>query len=195
MCVGGGAAPLLPTVAIAGVAEFCLVWFVAPIDLFTRFFVWLVPSVAVAIVFGAVVVSERGRRWTMVAWLACGLIVGAQLFTVLPGAGRSVVADRQAAAVLTRAARTGARVCVLSTSWEILLGYLDAKAAATRSELSTCDVVAGIFPDYDRPLLPLVTSMFPHRLELRGTTFGGAVFTNADTRCLTAPTPSCWRRG
>jgi hypothetical protein len=184
--------PPLPLLVGVVLAEMLLVWVVAPFDLYTRFFVWTLPALAVATVFGALLLTA-GPRWSRpLPWVACAVVVGAQLATALPGADRPVYENRRTAEIMLAAATNGASVCVLPASSEPLLGYLDVRTAETVSQLEDCDVVASIAPDRDAPLIPRVESLFPNHLVLDDATVPGTIYTKGDVSCLTAPAPSCW---
>jgi hypothetical protein len=185
----------VPFVAITVVvaAESALVWVVAPVDLYTRFFVWLVPAVTTMTVAGAVHVGRRRDWWRLLGWAGCLVIIGAQLLMILPTAERSMIANRSAAAVLTRTSQAGASVCVLATSWEALDVYYDAKPVKTKEDFGSCDLIAAIAP-FDAPLVPLAEQTFRNQLRLTDSTISGVIYTNADVQCLQEdqPPPTCW---
>jgi hypothetical protein len=185
----------IPYLCLAAAGELAVVWFVAPVDLYTRFFIWVVPAAVLAIVAGAAELSRRGGVGAvgLSGWGACAVIVVAQAAFILPGATRPAIADRAAATVLEQASRNGARVCVLATSWESLLGYESARPVTTPAQLQRCDVVAAIAASADHPLLPRARAVFHHELDLHGFSVPATIFTNAPLQCLKADAArSCW---
>ncbi len=158
---GVGAAAI--TVAVLVTAQAWLVWQVAqPRDLYPRFFLTLVPLLAIAV---AVAVGR-------VPGLAVVLVVGL-VFTWgnVADVRRSSSPIREAAAVVTIADGLGLQSCVVG-GWPMRVygGFareLDAEASDGREELRACDVFVRI-GSWGRPLLEPARDVFPYETRVGG---------------------------
>lgn len=168
-----------------------VVWLGAPRELFTRFFVWLVPAVAA----GVAVAVARSR-------LAVAVVVGVagfQLAALVPHMGRAEVANRAAARIVGAVEARGATACTLGLSDEPLLGYTRLFTAlrhvdseADRRRLQRCAVavqVAGVRPE-DQPLVDAASALFPYSAALPAQT-PGRVFSVRPIECWTRPAARC----
>ncbi|MGZ4718502.1 MAG: ArnT family glycosyltransferase [Acidimicrobiales bacterium] len=184
-----------PLGLLAGVVglEVLAVWLIAPLDLFPRFFIWLAPAVVCGIVYGADQLRAVLGRWSALAWVACAAIVVAQLAVTVPDLDRAVLENRATGGILTAAAARGAVVCVLPTSREALMGYIEPPTAETPGQMAHCDVLASLVPERDSRFLPIADAAYPNRLVLDDAETPATLFTTADVECLVDhPPPGCW---
>lgn len=90
--------------AAGAVALVVIAWLVAPLDLYPRFFIWLVPAVAYAVAVG---ISRH--KWLAVILPA---LVVVQAVRFGPNFRRSDMANREAARIAREVARTGRASCI-----------------------------------------------------------------------------------
>jgi hypothetical protein len=119
---------------IAGAA--LAVWVVAPFDLYPRFFLWLVPLVAVGV---AAAVASRRAVLVLVA-----LVVVAQLWVAWPRLTADPYASRTVRDAFARVRADGGRPCALNAFTSLrLVAYTSAFSVPTRpAGLRSCAVVA-----------------------------------------------------
>src|SRR5437763_171450 len=90
-------------------------WLASPEFLYSRFYLWLLPGIAVAV---ASVVARRPALGWVVA-----IALGAQVVTQLPGLGDAQVPNRTAGALVARAQRAGLRTCAIGPTGTTLAAY------------------------------------------------------------------------
>ena len=147
---------LVGSAAIALVSG--VVWLGAPRDLYPRFFVWLVPAVALL----AAIPVRRSRFALLLAGvaLAAMLRVDTRFWTTNP------VPSAQAAVLVERARTRGERVCVLPDIRGALMAYTTAPTEASNAgRLRACDIVLGAALD-PRGLLSDARRTHPYRWSL-----------------------------
>ncbi len=151
-----------PTPAFAAVIVVVIVvaWFAAPENLAPRFFVWLVPAVAV---IGATTVSSIRTA------IPVGLIAIGALASVV-GVADGYTAPRNAypeiAAIVDRADERGDLVCVSDLSVPPMLAYTRAFSAVVDPvDLAQCDVVAIVEPQLDDEYVDVASERFDHRID------------------------------
>ena len=131
--------PLLPAIAVIGIA-LLLIWIVLhPLDLYPRFLVWLVPAVALA----AASAVARHRVLSPAAIVA----VVAMALSQAPSWTTDPIASRQTARIVDAARLAGRTPCGAGYSSELIIGYTRrARSVFTVSELHGCDL---LFADVD----------------------------------------------
>jgi hypothetical protein len=124
--------PLLPAIAVVGVASL-LIWIVFhPLDLYPRFLVWLVPAVALAA--ATAVARHRVLALVAIAAVLAMAVSQASSWTTDP------IASRQAARIVETARLEGRTPCAAGYSSELILGYTRrVRSVFTAGELDGCD--------------------------------------------------------
>lgn len=153
----------------AFVTMVALVWIVfAPRYLYTRFFVWALPAVGVAV---AVAVA---RRPVLAVLVAVG--AGAALFPQIVGLNDDSIPNRAMATVLATARRQGLEVCSLGWPTLALDPYItDVRRVDDLSRLQDCEVAAAVIPSETSNLVATASDRFPHGY-LVGSEHQGLVF-------------------
>jgi hypothetical protein len=155
--------------ALSMLVPLALIWIlIQPADLYSRFFLWLVPGVAVLIALA-------------VAWRPMLLlgVIGAGLFSSLtliaPGYTADSLANRVAGALINAAAAHGETACAAGYSAETLLIYTRRfLALSSTSQLSQCSFVVILEPNQPshHVWLEAASAMFPVRRILPASTPG-----------------------
>ncbi len=141
------------------VAVTALAWVSAGTDLAPRFFVWMVPLVAV-------LAAAAVGRWPP-AGLAVAVAVVASVWSVAPAWTAAANPYPEAAALVDAQAAAGRSVCVLDLSVPPLLAYTDRFDAVTRAgQLDACDVVVTVAPTLDAALADAADRRFADRTVL-----------------------------
>ncbi|MBK9181335.1 MAG: hypothetical protein IPM45_17550 [Acidimicrobiales bacterium] len=135
------------------VAAVAVPWLAANTDLAPRFFVWLVPAVAVLV---AICVARAPA-------MAAAVVVAAALssWSLAPEWAASPHPYPEVAGVIDADADAGLRVCALDLSVPPLLAYTDRFEAVTRpSQLSRCDTLVVVHPALDPDLVAAADAAF-----------------------------------
>jgi hypothetical protein len=146
-----------------------IIWIVIqPADLYSRFFLWLIPGVAMLI---ALAIARRP--------ILLLVVIGAGLFSSLtliaPGYTADSLANRVAGVIINAAAARGETACVAGYSAETLLIYTRRfLALSTTSQLSQCSFVVILEPNEPshHVWLEAASAMFPVRRILPASTPG-----------------------
>ncbi len=151
---------LVGSAAIAIVSA--VVWLGSPRDLYPRFFVWLVPAVALL-----AAVPVRHSRFAL---LLAGVALAAMLRVDIRFWTTNPVPSAQAALLVERARTQGERVCVLPEIRGALMAYTSAPAEASNpGRLRACDIILGAALD-PRGLLSDARRTHPYRWSLHAET-------------------------
>lgn len=145
--------------AIAVAAMVVGSWLASPEFIYSRFYLWLLPGIAVVV---ATVVARRpGLVWVVVVALA------AQVVTQLPGLGDAQVPNRTAGALVARAQRAGLRTCAIGSTATTLAAYASGYATVHHAdELASCDLVVDAEGGFNRPLVRAAARRFPYHRRL-----------------------------
>jgi hypothetical protein len=164
------------------VAIVLVAWAVAPRDLYPRFFVWIVPVIAVLV---AISVARHPRLGYVVPVLAA-----IQLALVLPGASEDRLGNRDAGRLIADLHAAGAEPCILGNSWEPMAAYAwEVRRVWSVDEAAQCDVVVDVLGP--SPLANDVRTAFRHEAPV-GDVAGARAWTDADPTCLADVRASCW---
>ena len=158
------------------------VWVIAPFDLYPRFLLWLAPLTALA----AAAAVRHDRRWA----LLIAVIVVVQLTTVWPRLTEDPIASAQVASVFDRVRVAGGTPCVIDDFTTLrLLGYTkEFHAAASKSELAGCTVVASLDQTHGPGPARDADARFRYRAQLPART-NGILWSRVPTACWTEPSP------
>jgi hypothetical protein len=159
--------------AIAVAAMVLGSWVASPEFIYSRFYLWLLPAVAV------VVASVVARRRVLVWVVAVAL--GAQVLTQLPSLGEAEVPNRTAGALVTRAQRGGARTCAVGSTGTTLSAYATGYATVHHpAELASCDLVVDAEGGFNRPLVAAAARRFRYHRRLPAKKPGAAFSSRKD---------------
>lgn len=137
-----------------------VVWLVAPENLAPRFFVWVVPGLAVVAATAVVASTRQGLVFALVTVAAISSVVG-----VSTDYTTSRNAYPEVATVIDRAAASGANVCVSDLSVPPILAYTRSfEAVVELEDLSGCDVLAVVEPGLDEEYVEAAEELFPRRM-------------------------------
>lgn len=129
------------TAGLTTTAAVAVVWLWGPADLYSRFFLWLLPGVSVLV--GSAVASRPGLA--VVAVLAC---ITAWVTSVAPGYTEDPLANRAAAEIINAAAARGYVACAAGYTVETLPVYTKQYyAVQTVADLDRCDLLVILKPD------------------------------------------------
>ena len=158
-----GVAPAAVVVVVLVLVQAWYVWQIAqPLDLYPRFFLTVVPLVAVA---SAVAIAK-------VPWLAPLLVVGLlATWGNVATVRRASSPVRETAAIVRAADDLGLATCAIG-AWPMWVygafpRELDAQAADPPGQLRDCDVFVRI-GGWGRPLVEPARDVFPHETRLGG---------------------------
>jgi hypothetical protein len=160
------------------------IWVIGPFDLYPRFFLWLLPLVALG------VAAAVGRRPRFV--LLVGAIVVVQLVSIWPRLNEDPVANATAADVFARVEERGGRACTIDTrASQRLLGYAaDFTVATSREEMERCSVAVRLGPAVTAEPSRDADSIFPYRSVLHARE-DGRLWSRVPVRCwLSSPPPT-----
>jgi hypothetical protein len=149
-------------------------WALSPEFLPSRYFLWLLPGVAVV---AAVAVA----RWPLLAGLVA-LAVGAQVVSHAPGLGEDQVPNRIAAELVSRAQQQGLRTCAIRSTATTIAAYATGfTKIRSPDQLTSCDlvVVAEGQAPYDAALVAAASRTFPHVVRLPAHEPGLAFYSGA----------------
>lgn len=184
--------PSLRAAGLTLIALAAVLWIVAPTDLYPRFFVSVLPVLALGAALGWSKLTLRSGGPRALAWLLLALIIGSNLQAIVPAINRSDLANRDAAALVEAAVATGASACVLATSWQPLLAYEDLPIVRTGPELDDCDLVVSLVPELDEPALRVLPQTFPNLTVLDDASATGRIFSRGPQACVLDPRSTCW---
>ena len=167
------------------------VWLVAPTNLYTRFFLWLVPAAVLATIVGARHWQRRlPSPWSMVGWLACCVIVVAQAASSVAYSETDNASIRVASTLLA-IQQQGGKVCLLRGSWPMLAPEVSASIVEADVPQS-CDIVASLSQGLDQPYLDSVQRRYQHQVVIPAGT-PAILFTDRPPECVSdTPPPGCW---
>ena len=135
------------------------VWLLGPEFLYSRFFIWLLPAVAVLV---ALTVARRPALAALVL-----VAVGAQVVTALPELGEDQFPNRVAAALVARAKLNGSRPCAIRSTATTLAAYTqDLTIVRDPAQLDGCDLVVVAEGPFDAGLVRSASQRFPYSLLL-----------------------------
>jgi hypothetical protein len=134
----GQRAELKWAVATAATVVLALWVVLRPMDLYPRFFVWLVP--------GVVLLAARAVRWRPALAILAAAAVPMALSEALHTTG-DAYANRAVAATVDAAATQGLEVCTVGLTNEVLVAYTTRFTSVQRLEqLNACDVTLELVP-------------------------------------------------
>src|SRR5205807_1038365 len=121
-------------------------WLLGPEFLYSRFFIWLLPAVAVLV---ALTVARRPALAALVL-----VAVGAQVVTALPELGEDQFPNRVAAGLVARAKLNGSRPCAIRSTATTLAAYTqDLTIVRDPAQLDGCDLVVVAEGPFDAGLV------------------------------------------
>jgi hypothetical protein len=145
--------------AIAAAAMVLGSWVASPEFIYSRFYLWLLP--AIAVVVASVVARRRALVWVVAAAL------GAQVLAQLPSLGEAEVPNRTAAVLVTQAQRAGARTCAIGSTGTTLSAYATGYVTVRHPDaLAACDLVVDAEGAFNRRLVAAAARRFPHHRRL-----------------------------
>lgn len=143
-------------------------WLVVTPPLYSRYFVWAVPAVAVAAAIG---LSRVGHRKFVTAGVALACLFAFAQSPVVNSSDE--IANRAAVSFIAAARSRGETVCGLGTSTEALAAYARRiPAVYSRSEFQGCDLLVALDPVADTQLVTQAEAVFAHRRKLDARTPG-----------------------
>jgi alkylhydroperoxidase family enzyme len=147
-------------VAGAGAVILLFVWLILrPFDLYSRFFIWMVPGIA----WLAGAACERVK---LAVPLVIALVVVA-VAPVIPGPRADPLALRAAVAIIQRTQAAGGKACVLGLSAEPLQGYLASfPSVLDAPQVADCTVAISLTDMTQPSLIAAAEHDFPHQLLL-----------------------------
>jgi hypothetical protein len=122
---------------VATLAPLAVVWgIVHPLDLGSRFLVWLVPVVAIA---AAWAVAQRP-----VLVVVAAVAIGSMVVSEIPTWNSDPIPSRQIAHIVEATRAAGRQPCAISYSSDVLRGYTGVVPTVTTvGDLKGCDLVFG----------------------------------------------------
>jgi hypothetical protein len=149
----------LQRAGIAVVATVIGSWVASPEFIYSRFYLWLLP--AIAVVVASVVARRRALVWVVAAAL------GAQVVTQLPRLGEAQVPNRTAAALVVRAQRAGLRTCAIGSTGTTLAAYATGYVTVRHPDaLASCDLVVDAEGGFNRSIVRAAALRFPYHRRL-----------------------------
>ncbi|MCU1450518.1 MAG: hypothetical protein JWP02_2688 [Acidimicrobiales bacterium] len=174
----------LPLRAVVGAALVVVagLWLVVrPAYLYPRFFVWIVPAVALA----AASATVHRRLAAVVALLAAALSVG----HLWGDYATDDLSLRPAATAVKDTNRHGGRACSLGLGSEPLLGYTEAFEDVERpGDVASCDIAVQVEPATDRRLVAAAVAQLPVRRRLPASR-SGTLYCRTELDCRNAGRP------
>jgi len=152
------------TLATLYLAIVVLLWLLAPRDLYSRFFVWSIPAVALAAAVG--LASIRLPALVLVA-------APLALLPSVHGYGRDALINRVAAPYVKSVQTRGGHACGIGYATETLPAYVDGVEHIVRSDqLAHCQISVAVEPTNDPNLVAAASRFYPHHLWLGARTPG-----------------------
>lgn len=141
-----------------------LVWVLGPRDLFSRFFVWSLPAVALAAAVG--LASIRIPALVLVA-------APVALLPSLHGYGSDTLINRVAAPYVQSVRARGGHACGIGSATETLAAYVDGVQRIERADqLARCQVSVVVRPATEAQLVAAAERFYPRHRWLRARTAG-----------------------